>query len=142
MSAINRVVITGRLVRDPELRTTSTGKQVVSFTVAVDKRFKPTGDEKTANFFRVTAWEKQAEFVGNYAQKGRMVGVEGRLDQRKYTNKDGIEVETTEIIADNVALLDRPRDDQGGTSEGFAAAAVASTATDPEPTDYDPFAEE
>lgn len=141
MSAINRVVITGRLVRDPELRTTTTGKQVVSFTVAVDKRFKPADGEKSANFFRVTAWEKQAEFVGNYAQKGRMVGVEGRLDQRKYTNKEGIEVETTEIIADNVALLDRPRDDQGG-GESYATAAVATGTNEPDPTDYDPFAEE
>ncbi len=140
MSAINRVVITGRLVRDPELRTTATGKQVVSFSVAVDKRFKPADSDKTANFFRVTAWEKTAEYVGNYAQKGRLVGVEGRLDQRRYTNKEGIEVEAIEIIADNVALLDRPRDDSGSTGETYAA--VASANSEPDPGDYDPFAEE
>lgn len=141
MSAINRVVITGRLTADPEMRTTPSGKQVVSVTVAVQKRFKPTDpNEKDAHFFRVTAWGNNAEFLVNYAHKGRMVGVEGRLDQRRFTGNDGIEREVVEIIADNIALLDRPRDEVGETRE---RAAVAIPATEePEPDDYDPFAEE
>jgi single-strand DNA-binding protein len=141
MSAINRVVITGRLTHDPELRTTPSGKQVVSVQVAVQKRFKPTDpNEKDANFFRVTAWSNNAEFLANYAHKGRMVGVEGRLEQRKYTGNDGVEREVVEIIADNVALLDRPRDDAGETRERAAVAVPSGGGEEPE--DYDPFAEE
>jgi single-strand DNA-binding protein len=138
MSSINRVVITGRLTRDPELRTTTTGKQVVSFSVACDRRVK-SEEGKDADFFRVTAWNQTAEFIANYAHKGRMVGVDGRLQQRKYTNKDGIEVEAIEIVADNVTLLDRPRDDAAG---GEKTAAVAAVGAETGPDDYDPFEEE
>ncbi|MFN8140372.1 MAG: single-stranded DNA-binding protein [Fimbriimonadales bacterium] len=142
--SINRVVLTGRIVRDPEMRTTPSGQQVVNFSIAVQKRIKPTDpNERDAFFFRIVAWNKQAEFISNYATKGRMVGVEGRLEQRRYTGNDGIEREAVEVIADNVALLDRPRDDQGGgeyAPSDTAVANVASTST--EVDDYDPFAEE
>ena len=141
MSAINSVTITGRLTRDPELRTTTTGKQVCSFGVAVQKRFKPqNSEERDADFFNVTAWGQTAEFVSNYAGKGRLVGVTGRLETRKYTNKDGIEVNAVDIVADNIVLLDRPKDSDAGTPVGAAVASVGSN--DVGPDDYDPFAEE
>ena len=144
MSAINRVVLTGRLTHDPEMRTTTTGKQVVSFSIAVQKRIKPTDpNEKDADFFRCTAWNQTAEFVTNYASKGRMVGVDGRLQQRRYTNKDGIEVETIEVVCDNVVLLDRPRDDAAAPAgEKAGVAAVSTAASDVSPEDYDPFGDE
>ncbi len=143
MSAINRVVLTGRLTRDPELRTTTTGKQVVSFSIAVDKRFKPQGsDERTADFFRITAWEQKAEFIANYAHKGRLVAVDGRLQQRKYTNKDGVEVESIEIVADEVAILDRPRDDANAQQPAAVGAAVTGGGNEVSTDDYDPFEEE
>ncbi len=146
MAAINRVVITGRLTNDPELRTTPSGKQVVGVSVAVQKRFKPTDpNEKDAHFFRVTCWGRDAEFLANYAHKGRMVGIEGRLEQRRYTGNDGIEREVVEIIADNVALLDRPRDDAGGgenRERAVAAVPAGGASSNDEPDDYDPFAEE
>ena len=138
MSSINRITVTGRLTRDPELRTTTTGKQVASFGVAVEKRFKPTDpNEKDADFFNVTAWGQTAEFISNYGGKGRMVGVDGRLQSRKYTNKDGIEVNAVEIVAENVILLDRPKD--GGPQE---SAPVGAAVSDVDVEDYDPFGDE
>lgn len=131
--SVNRVVLIGRLTRDPELRTTSTDKHVVSFSVAVDKRFKPTDDSPAADFFRVSAWGKTAEFVASYLAKGRLVAIDGRLQQRKYTAQDGSEKETVEIVAESVQGLDRPRED-GGTSPRPAQA--------PAVTEFDPFAEE
>ena len=141
MSSINRVTLTGRITHDPEIRTTATGKQVLNFQLAVNKRFKSQDpDAKTADFFRVTAWNQTAEFIANYAQKGRAVGVDGRLQQRRYTNKDGIEVEAIEVVADNVVLLDRPRDDVAAVSAGEPVGAAAKTEV--EPNDYDPFEED
>jgi single-strand DNA-binding protein len=143
---VNRVVLVGRLTRDPELRTTSTGKSVVSFSIAVDKKFKPQGaDQQTADFFRVQAWEKTAEFVANYLTKGRLCAVDGRLEQRSYTDKDGNKRESIEIIADSVQGLDRPRDETGpaGGGGGYAAARPASGGgAAPAADEYDPFADE
>jgi single-strand DNA-binding protein len=144
MSSINCITVTGRLTRDPELRTTTTGKQVTGFGIAVEKRFKPTDpNEKDADFFNVTAWGQTAEFVSNYASKGRMVGVQGRLQSRKYTNKDGVEVTAVEIVADNVVLLDRPRDDApAAEAAGVAAVSAPAATSEVDPGDYDPFGDE
>ena len=138
--SVNRVVLIGRLTRDPELRTTTTGKQVTDFSIAVDKRFKPTDGSPTADFFRVSAWDKTAEFVANYMAKGRLVAVDGRLQSRKYTDKDGNNREVVEIVAENVQGLDRPRDDQGGGAP--ATAAVHAGSSIPNEDEYDPFADE
>ncbi len=141
---LNRVVLIGRLVRDPELRTTNTGKNVCDFTIAVDKRFKPTDGSPTADFFRVNSWDKTAEFVANYLHKGRLVAVDGRLQSRKYTASDGTNREVVEIVAENVQGLDRPRDDAGGGGGGGGepvAAAVGGAAA-PSADEYDPFADE
>ncbi len=144
---INRVVLVGRLTRDPELRTTSTGKSVVGFSIAVDKRFKPQGaDQPTADFFRVTAWEKTAEYVSNYLTKGQRCAVDGRLEQRSYTDKDGNKRETIEVVAEQVqGLSDRPRDDAApaGGGGGYAGARPASSGgAAPAADEYDPFADE
>ena len=140
--SINRVVLVGRLVRDPELRTTTTGKSVTSFTIAVTKRFKPQDGGQDADFFRVTAWEKTAEFVANYLTKGRLIAIDGRIQSRKYTTKEGVEREVVEVVAESVQSLDRPRDDDG--NRGGAAPS-----SDPEPVavgasedEYDPFADD
>ncbi|HRF60798.1 MAG TPA: single-stranded DNA-binding protein [Fimbriimonadaceae bacterium] len=136
--SINRVVLTGRLTRDPELRTTATGKQVCSFSIAVAKRIKPTDGSPDAYFFNVSAWSQTAEYVSNYCTKGRLVAVDGRLDQRKYTASDGTNREVVEIVADNVQLMDRPRDGDGA---GPSHAAV-SVGKAPAEDEYDPFADE
>lgn len=128
--SLNRVTLIGRLTRDPETRDTSTGKPVASFSIAVDKRFKRSGGPD-ADFFRVTAWGQTAEFVEKYLSKGRLVAVDGRLEQNKFTDKDGNQRETVEVVADNVQGLDRPRED-GESHHGHQTAKK-------EEDEFDPF---
>lgn len=137
---INRVVLVGRLTRDPELRTTGTGKSVVSFSIAVTKKIKPSDGSPDADFFSVTAWEKTAEYVSNYLSKGRLVAVDGRLQTRKYTGSDGVNREVVEVVADNVQGLDRPKDGDSGGAPATATAAVTTPAASAD--EYDPFADE
>jgi single-strand DNA-binding protein len=140
---VNRVVLVGRLTRDPELRTTTTGKSVCSFTIAVNKRSKPTDGSPDADFFNVTAWDRTADFVTNYLTKGRLVAVDGRLQSRKYTTNDGQNREVVEIVAENIQGLDRPRDDQaGGGAPVAAGGAPAPRTAAPSPDEYDPFADD
>ena len=103
---VNRVVLIGRLTRDPnELRVSPSGTSVTSFTVAVDNRFSKQESNK-ADFIPVVIFNKTAEFVCNYARKGALVAVEGRLQQRTYQNKDNQTVNVLEVVADNVQLLE------------------------------------
>ncbi len=148
---INRVVLVGRLTRDPELRTTTTGKSVCDFSIAVQKRGpKPADGSPDADFFRVSAWERQAEYVSNYLQKGRLIAVDGRLTSRKYTASDGTNREVVEIVAESVQSLERARDDAGGGGGGGyqqshqPAGPVGATAVAAAPSadEYDPFADE
>ena len=143
--SINRVVLVGRLTRDPELRTTQTGKSVCDFSIAVTKRVKPQDGSPDADFFRVTAWSQTADYVSTYLTKGRLVAVDGRLQSRKFQASDGQNREVVEIVAENVQGLDRPRDDAGGGPPAGGGGAGAKTGTPtPAPTDleeYDPFAD-
>jgi single-strand DNA-binding protein len=134
--SINRVVLIGRLTRDPELRTTSTGKNVVEFSIAVNKRIKPQ-EGADADFFRIKAWGQTADYVNNYISKGRLVGVDGRLETRKWTDQNGANRETIEIVADNVNALDRPREEGGAPAASGGGRAAA-----PPSDEYDPFADE
>ena len=110
---VNRVVLIGRLTRDPnELRTSPSGVSVTSFTVAVDNRFSKQEGNK-ADFIPVVVFNKTAEFVCNYARKGALVAVEGRLQQRTYQNKENQNVNVLEVVADNVQLLESKSVSQG-----------------------------
>jgi single-strand DNA-binding protein len=137
VSSLNRVVLVGRLTRDPEMRTTTNGNKVANFGLAVD-RMRKSQDGQDVDFFNVSAWGNSAEFVANYLTKGRLVAVEGRLQTRKYTTQDGQNREVVEIVADNVQGLDRPRDDAGGGGQAPARAAVSSAV--PNEDEFDPFA--
>lgn len=106
---INRVVICGRLVRDPELKKTPSDSSVVTFTVAVDNRPKANG-EKSTSFIPCTAWNATANNVAKYTKKGSLVGVDGRLNQRQYQSKDGRTVNVVEVIADTVQFLEKKSD--------------------------------
>ena len=120
---LNRIIIMGRLTRDPELRHTQTGTAVASFTLAVDRDFKDksTG-ERTTDFIDVVAWRQTGEFVSRYFTKGRMAVVEGRLQIRDWTDKDGGKRRSAEIVADNVYFGDSKRDGDGGyQSSGYAS---------------------
>lgn len=128
----------GRLTRDPELRTTTTGKSVVDFSIAVAKRIKPTDGSPDADFFRVQAWGPTAEFVSNYLGKGRLISVDGRLTTWKWTANDGSPREVVEIVAESVQSLERPRDDDAPAQAQAQAQATRRPAED----EYDPFADD
>ena len=108
---LNRIVIMGRLVRDPELRTTQSGISVTSFTLAVDRDFKNRDSgEKNTDFIDVVAWRQTAEFVCKYFAKGRMAVAEGRLQIREWKDRDGNNRRSAEVVADNVYFGDSRRD--------------------------------
>ncbi|MBU9108779.1 single-stranded DNA-binding protein [[Clostridium] innocuum] len=102
---INRVVLVGRLTKDPVLRKTANGASVVSFTVACTRRFKQEGQPE-ADFINTVAWNKTADIVAQYTHKGSLVGVEGRIQTRSYDDKDGKRVYVTEVVADSVQFLE------------------------------------
>ena len=123
--SLNRVVIMGRLTRDPELRRTQTGTAVTSFSLAVDRDFKSReSGEKATDFIDVVAWRQTAEFVCQYFAKGRMAVVEGRLQIRDWKDKDGNNRRSAEVVADNVYFGDSKRDNADGgsfnQSQGYA----------------------
>ena len=99
---LNKIFIMGRLTRDPELRRTQSGTPVTSFSLAVDRDFKSQSGEKETDFIDVVAWRSTAEFVAKYFTKGRMAVVEGRLQMRDWTDKDGNKRTAYEVIADGV----------------------------------------
>ena len=111
---LNRIILMGRLTRDPELRHTQTGTAVASFSLAVDRDFKDksTG-EKSTDFIDIVAWRQTAEFVSRFFTKGRMAVVEGRLQTRDWTDREGGKRVATEIVADNVYFGDSKRDGAG-----------------------------
>ena len=110
---LNKIFIMGRLTRDPELRRTQSGTAVTSFSLAVDRDFKTQGGEKETDFIDVVAWRSTAEFVSKYFTKGRMAIVEGRLQIRDWTDKDGNKRKSAEVVADNVYFGDSRRDSAG-----------------------------
>lgn len=101
---LNSAVIMGRLVADPELRTTGTGISVTSFTVAVDKRFAKQGEERGTDYIDVVAWRQTADFVTRYFHKGSMIAVQGSIQTRLYEDKNGNKRKAVEIVADNVSF--------------------------------------
>ena len=107
---MNKIVILGRLTKDPEIRYTTSQKVVASFTLAVDRPFKNEAGQKEADFIPVVVWGKTAELVGNSCQKGHRLLVEGRLQIRSYDGKDGNRHWVTEIIANNVEFVERKAD--------------------------------
>ena len=119
---LNRIIIMGRLVRDPELRTTQSGVSVTSFTLAVDRDFKNRDSgEKSTDFIDVVAWRQTAEFICKYFGKGRMAVAEGRLQIRDWKDRDGNNRRSAEVVADNVYFADSKRDSAGGDSYGAPA---------------------
>ena len=102
---MNKVILIGRLTRDPELRTISTGNATTSFTIAVNRNFTNQNGEREADFINCVAWRKQAENIAKYCTKGSQVAVEGRIQTRSYDAQDGTKRYVTEIIADNVTFL-------------------------------------
>ena len=115
---INRVVLVGRLVRDPELRRTQSGTAVCSYTLAVGRRTQAQGQPDT-DFINCVAWNKSAELMTTYLHKGSLIGVEGRIQTRNYDNQQGQRVYVTEVVTDSVQFLE-PKNASNNASAGYA----------------------
>lgn len=103
---LNRIVLVGRLTRDPELRRTNSDTSVASFTLAVDDRIKDANGQRTTTFIGVTVWNQQADNVAKFCRKGSLVGVDGRIRQRTFERRDGTKSSVIEVIADSVTFLE------------------------------------
>ncbi len=137
---LNRIILMGRLTRDPELRHTQSGTPVASFSLAVDRDFKSRdGGERATDFIDIVAWRNTAEFVSKYFAKGRMAVVEGRLQIRDWTDRDGGKRRSAEVVADNVYFGDSRRDGDSGGS--FARPAAPAPVDYGMPSGGDQFAE-
>ena len=119
---LNKIIIMGRLTIDPELRRTGSGTAVTSFSLACDRDFKSQSGDKETDFIEVVAWKNTAEFVSKYFSKGRMAVVEGRLQIRDWTGKDGGKRRSAEVVADNVYFADSKRSESNDNQkENFNA---------------------
>lgn len=114
---INRVILTGRLTKDPELRYTSSGAAVGTFGLAVNRQFTNANGDREADFINCVIWRKSAENFANFTHKGSLVGIDGRLQTRNYENKQGQRIYVTEVIVDNFSLLESRGNDKG-TNQG------------------------
>src|SRR5690606_22585578 len=115
---INRVVLVGRLTRDPDLRYTPNGNAVVNFTLAVNRTFKNSNGEQEADFINCQAWRTTAENVAQYLRKGSLAGIEGRIQTRSYENDEGRRVYVTEVIADSVQFLEPKKQETESKNNG------------------------
>ncbi len=122
---INKVILMGRLTRDPELRHTSAGTPVCSFSIAVDNGY---GERRQTDFINCVAWNKTAEFVSNYFDKGKMIIVIGRIATRTWEGQDGKKNYATEVVASEVSFGETKRSQDGGGSFGGGASAAATSA--------------
>ena len=129
---INRVVLTGRLTRDPEVTVSQSNIPVAKFSLAVNRAFSNSNGEREADFINCVAFRKQAENIQQYVKKGHLVGVDGRIQTRNYTNKEGQKVYVTEVVCDSVQFLEpktqqsEPRYEQGQIAQPRNAAVTDS----------------
>lgn len=130
---LNVVALMGRLVADPQLRQTTTGKNVASFRVAVDRGRKDANGQNQADFFDIVAWDKSAEFICRYFQKGSMIAVEGRLQSRNYQDKNGSNRTAIEVVTSNVSFAGNKYAQSQNVANRAVSAPVAAN------NDYEPI---
>lgn len=114
---MNKVVLVGRVAKEPELRTTQSGTEVCSFTVACDRRFVKQGEERQADFINCVAWQKTAEFVNKYFTKGTRIALDGSLQVRTWDDKDGKKHYATEVMVSNVEFAQSKNDGQAAQQQ-------------------------
>ena len=120
---INRVILMGRLVADPELKTTNSGLSVTNFRIAVDRSYVKQGEERQADFFDVVAWRSSAEFVCRNFSRGSLIAVDGQLQSRQYQAKDGQNRTKIEVVADNVSFTGERRDTAQNNNQSYGSQA-------------------
>lgn len=117
---LNSVVLVGRLTKDPELRYTPSNQAVATFSLAVNRNFKSQNGEREADFINCVIWRQQAENLANWAKKGALIGITGRIQTRSYENQQGQRVYVTEVVADNFQLLEFNKQNNQGQSQGYS----------------------
>lgn len=137
---LNSAIIMGRLVADPELRSTQNGTNVTSFTVAVQRNFAGANGEKQTDFINVVAWKNQAEFVSKYFQKGQMIALRGSIQTRKYEDKTGQKRTAFEIVASEVSFCGSKSETSGGMSKANYDNQNGYNPTDVQPNNMENFA--
>ena len=131
---INRVVLTGRLTRNPELKTTQSELSVASFTLAVNRQFTDANGNRGADFINCVIWKKSAENLCKFTHKGSLIGIDGRLQTRSYDNNNGQKVFVTEVVVDSFSLLEPKNESQtNNQSSNNNSYSNANTATEPDP---------
>ena len=115
---LNNVCLVGRMTKDAELRYTPNNQAVATFTLAVNRQFKNQNGEREADFINCVIWRQQAENLANWAKKGALIGITGRIQTRNYENQQGQRVYVTEVVADNFQLLEFNKQDNQGHSQG------------------------
>lgn len=138
---INRVVLVGRLTKDPEFRTTQSGVDVATFTLAVNRNFTNAQGEREADFINIIVFRKQAHNVNNYLSKGKLAGVDGRIQSRSYENQEGRRIFVTEVVADSVQFLE-PKNSNGGQQDNYQQQTQSQTqrGQNTKPQGQNPFA--
>ena len=117
---INRAVLTGRLTKDPELRTTQSGLSVAAFNLAVDRQYTNANGKRGVDFISCVIWRKAAENFCKFTSKGSLVGIDGRIQTRNYDDKDGKKVYVTEVVVDSFSLLESKKDRQNNNNGSYA----------------------
>lgn len=120
---MNKAILVGRFTRDPEVRYTDGGTSIARFTIAVDRRFKKEGEQQ-ADFIGCIAFGKTAEFIEKYFHQGMKIGLEGRIQTGSYTNKDGVKVYTTDVVAENVEFVESKSSSGGQGSNGYEPSSA------------------
>lgn len=134
---MNKVILVGRFTRDPDLRTTTTGKSVATFSLAVDRRYKQEG-QPTADFFNIVAWGRQAEVICRYLGKGRQIALSGHLQSRSYDGKDGVKRYVTEVVLEDFDFIGSKNDGGGSGYNQTSAEGPPQTSTmNDMPLDFD-----
>lgn len=123
---INNVVLVGRLTRDPELRYTGNNIAVASFSLAVNRNFKDANGEREADFINCVIWRQSAENLANWAKKGALIGITGRIQTRSYENQQGQRVYVTEVVAENFQMLESRAAREGSTNQGNTSGAFGN----------------
>lgn len=116
-TSVNKCILVGRLVKDPELKFSNQGTAVATFTLAVDRKFvNQTTGQREADFINIVAWKGLAETIANYCKKGQRIGITGRINTRTYQAQDGSNRHVTEVIAEDMDFLESKKGNQGGSS--------------------------
>ncbi len=139
---LNCVTLMGRLVADPELRSTTTGKSVATFCIAVDRSFVRAGEQRQADFINIVAWESTANFVSRYFTKGSMIAIQGAIQTRNYEDKNGNKRTAFEVIAREVSFCGSKADTGTVAAPAVSAAAPAPSYQTAVPTDFEEISDD